>query len=294
MFKKSMKKAVCAILAVTGVCASLATFTACETNHPTVEMKIEFNDETYTLEYKLYRQLAPSTVNHFLKLAENGYYDGLCVHDYDMSASRLYTGGYSYDESADNGGLVYKDYYNVVKGYAIDDPASFWKVWTDSTKTTPTYTLYGEFEANNFVVESGALAPSFGSLTMYYTTKDTDARVSVVKSDGEIGSRAYANNSATSLFYIALSDSTSANTNYCTFATLEDDSVETLEDLQEAIETYIEDNYGDDEGDEEDFVTETYLYVDEDDAYVGDRNSRVSYDVPNEPIVIKSVKVKKY
>lgn len=293
MFKKGMKKAVCAILAVTGVCASLATFTACETNHPEVEMKIEFNGETYKLDYKLYRKLAPATVNHFLKLAENGYYDGLCVHDYDMSASRLYTGGYSYDDSADNGGLVYKDYYNVVKGYTIDDPASFWRVWTDSTKTTPTYTLYGEFEGNNYVVESGAKKPEFGSLTMYYTAKDTDARVSVVKSDGEIGSRAYANNSATSLFYIALS-SESGSDNYCTFATLEDDSVETLEALQEAIETYIEDNYGDDEENEEDFVTETYLYVDEDDAYVGGHNGRVAYDVPNEPIVIKSVKVKKY
>ena len=79
MAKKTLKKITCTALAFASVFACAATATACETARPQVEMKIEFNGETYTLEYELYRKIAPTTVSHFIWLADNGYYDGLCV-----------------------------------------------------------------------------------------------------------------------------------------------------------------------------------------------------------------------
>ena len=127
-------------------------------------MQIEFNGETYNLNYKLYRKIAPTTVEHFLYLADNGYYDGLCVHDYDADNLRMYTGGYTVaTDETDSDGLEYKSYYDAIA--AFDNYGKFpVSVWRDDNKKNPTYTLYGEFKNNNFEVKKGALKESFGSL----------------------------------------------------------------------------------------------------------------------------------
>ena len=283
------KRIVSAALALSAVCASAATFSACETAHPEVQITLSFQNQDYTLDYTLYRKVAPATVEHFLTLAENGYYDGLCVHDYDDS--KMYTGGYSYQDGGANGGLIYKNYYEIVKSYIPQT------VWQDQAKTLPTYTLYGEFESNKFSVKNnGHLLESFGSLTMYYTEKeDCEDSVYVQRSDGDgVSTRGYEYNSATSLFYISLSTGTKTNKNYCTFALLSDDSTSALTDLQTAIADYIEDNYGEEEDAAEDFVTDVTLEVDADDIFVGGRDNEETYQVPNEPIVVKKVEVKKY
>ena len=286
MFKKTMKKLMCGVLAVVGTVACAGTVNACESSHPKVEMEIEFNGTTYELEYKLYRKIAPATVEHFLALAENGYYDGLCVHDYDDD--KLYTGAYKYESE----NLVYQKYYDIVKGYE-NFPQS---VWTDEDKTNPTYTLYGEFYANaDFTVENGAKKQEFGSLTMYYTDKETDDyQVVVERHNGEgIAHRDYQENCATSLFFISMSDTSKSDSNYCTFATLDEDSVDTLKDLRTAIEEYIEDNYGEEDDPEEAFAPETETEVDGDDPFV-DEATTEKYNVPKSAIVIKKVSVKKY
>lgn len=280
MFKK-LKRIISTALAITGVCACTATLTACETPHPEVQITLSFNDETYTLDYVLYRNITPATVNHFLALAENKYYDGLCVHDCQSDA--LYTGAYSYE----NEKLVYKNYYEEVASYIPQT------VWLDSEKENPTYTLYGEFEANHFSVENGDLSESFGALVMYYSDKNTESEVYVQRNqDGKLAPRAYEQNSATSQFFISLKETTAENNDYCVFATLKENSVSVLQDLQTAIADYVSDTYGEDE--EADFVTETEMEIDEDDEMLGGNGSTVSYDVPNEPIVVTSVKVKKY
>ena len=129
---------------------------------------------------------------------------------------------------------------------------------------------------------------------MYYTPKEKCATyVDVKRSDGKGNdAKLYKYNSATSLFYISLSSSSSGSgTSYCTFATLEDDSVEVLDDLKAAITDYIEDEY---EGNAADFAPTSKVVVDEDDRYVGSDKESREYSVPLEPIVIKSVKVKSY
>ena len=165
---KIFKKVLCATLATATLAGGAIAFGGCTTNRPEVEMQISFNGKTYTLEYQLFRKLAPNTVEHFLVLAENGYYNGVCVHDY--TSSKWYTGGYTYDAAKEEtGGLVYKDYFSIVSAYENKD---FVSVWKDSEKANPTYTLYGEFSANGMKMDKGDfLSQSFGSLSMVYEDK---------------------------------------------------------------------------------------------------------------------------
>lgn len=283
--KKIFKKLIATTLAATSVLSAAAMFAGCESDRPEIEMQIAFNGETYSLEYTLYRKLAPQTVAHFLALVDGkdgkSYFDGLCIHDF--TSERWYTGGYSYNE----GELAYKEYYDVVKTYA-NFPTNVFK----ADQETPTYTVYGEFSNNDFVVQSGALKETFGSLSMYYTNKsEYDATVYVNRNDGEGKSRkSYTYNSATSLFYINMDDGSSVNSAYCTFATLNDDSVQTLQDLQAAVNAYIEDNF--DETD--DFTESVTVYADQDDYVVGSEGQDVAYKVTKKAIEIVSVKVTKY
>lgn len=292
MSKKMMKRIVCNAVATLSAVACLGMATACETAHPEVEMTITFQGEEYVLEYELYRKIAPSTVNHFLWLAENGYYDGLCVHDYDSTAKRMYTGAYTASETEETG-LAYKAYYEEVQKFE-NFPVSVWK---DKAQETPLYTVYGEFEDNDFVVENGAKKQTYGSLTMYYTDKTTSAKVYAPylgeENAGKIATREYKYNSATSQFFISFSATASASTKYCTFATLSEDSVEVLEELEQAIADYISDTYGED-ADASKFVSQEKVTVNGDDEMLDGSTKTVEYDIPNAPIEIKTVKVKKY
>lgn len=282
--KTKIKKIFATTLAVVGAFACASTMTACETSKPKVEMQIEFNGETYDLDYILHRKVAPATVKHFLALAENGYFDGLCVHDY--TGEKMYTGGYKYEEN----NLVYQKYYDIVKDYQ-DFPYS---VWLDEEKANPTYTVYGEFYGNSeFKVENGAKSQEFGSLTMFYEDIDSTDRIVVERHNGEGTARYdYEDNCATSLFFISMTDETKTDKNYCTFATLGEKSVDTLKSLRSAIEKYIESNYSDDADDV--FAPDKKIVVEEIDPVLGEVEEEREYSVPQSAIVIKSVKVKKY
>ena len=292
MSKKIFKKIACSALAAISVFGCAGTFTACKTSNPEVKMQIEFNGETYTLKYKLYRKIAPKTVEHFLWLAENGYYDGLCVHDYDEKALKMYTGAYSATADKESG-LEYKEYYKTIATY--ENYASFpHSVWEDSKQATPTYTLYGEFwDGNSFKVTNGSLKQTFGSLTMYYEDISTYSTASngvwiQKNSDDTMAEKEYRYNSATSKFFISLSTVETPSSSYCTFATLKNDSV--LEDFQEALAEYIEEYYSEGES----FVTERSIAVNTDDKFVGHYDIEKKFEIPKEPIVINYVKVTKY
>ena len=286
--KKIFKKVLCSVLAAVSVFGCAATLTACETANPEVTMTVEFDGETYTLDYVLYRNTAPQTVEHFLWLAENGYYNGLCVHDYEEN-KRLYTGAYKAAESAtDADGLVYKKYFDTIKGYKNfgEFPVS---VWADREQTTPTYTLKGEFAANGVTVESGALKETFGSLSMYYypiaEESIAEKDVFMLRADGGDASKCdYQYNYTTSMFYISLTTTTVTNKGYCTFATIDEDSVEELTALQDAIK---EDTY-------KEFVESKTILVAQDDPFVASLALDVKVSVPKTPIIIKTVEVTKF
>jgi cyclophilin family peptidyl-prolyl cis-trans isomerase len=177
--------------------------------------------------------------------------------------------------------LVYKNYYDIVKTYE-NFPHT---VWADEAQQTPTYTLYGEFSDNGFSVKKGITDNLFGSLSMYYTSKTTsEDKVSVKRADGDgYSNKQYKYNSATSMFAIALSESATTNSAYCTFATLVEGSVDTLKDLKEAIKGY-----------EDDLTNDYTVEVDRDDAFVYDHSLTAEYSVPSIAIVIKKATVGKY
>ncbi|MBQ9729795.1 MAG: peptidylprolyl isomerase [Clostridia bacterium] len=285
---QKIKKGFSIALASLSTAVCVLSMSSCTTSKPEVELKISFNGTNYTLEYTLFRKIAPATVSHFLALADADYYDGLCVHDF--SSSKWVTGGYSYA----NGKLVEKDYFAAVQGIELTNT-----VWYDAAKTEPTYTVYGEFKNNDFEVENGALNQSFGSLTMYYEDKLdgnddlVDQKVTVLRNDGKgDAKKLYAYNSATSQFYISMSTNSSSPSGYCTFALLKEESTATLQSLQQAVLDYIAEVYGDEATAEEEFAPATEVYIHANDKYASERE--VEYWVPQKPIVIEQVNVKKW
>ncbi len=287
MSKNMMKRMICGVLAMTSMAVCVATATACETNTPNVELTLSFNGEEYVLNYELDRRVAPRTVKHFLTLAENGYYDGLCVHNYESSGNKLYTGGYTYE----NESLVAKEYFEIVNGYE-NFPVS---VWQDEAKANPLYTLTGEFEKNHFNVEKGKFLQTFGSLTMYYNSINSDKEVYVDRLDPEkdgVRELDYKYNATTSLFYISLSRNSTTLEEYCTFAKLEESSEDTLKEFVDDLEEYIDEHYNSDDEDNT-FTEATAVTVNAGDPMLENKTT-VTYYVPQQPIVIKNVKVKSY
>lgn len=289
MFKKTRRFLSCA-LAACSVMACAGTLTACETNNPEVEMQIEFNDETYTLNYTMSRKVTPNTVKHFLWLVEGGFYDNTVIHDYNADSLKMYGGLYDY--VTEEG----KDYYSQDKSYkayfeAHKDTFNN-SVFLTKGEESPLSTLYGEFKSNGYEVKKGTLSESFGSLVMYYNDKNTEENIYVKRVDGDgYSSRQYEYNSATSMFYVNLATSSKTQEDYCVFANLDEDSKVVLENLQQAITDYIDEYYL---GETEDFTTITSMNVDKEDHFVGNLDNTVIFRIPNKPIVIKYVKVTKF
>lgn len=311
---KKFRRAICgvALAAAVGTAAALSGCTI-ETSHPGAEVTIQFNGETYVLEYTLYRNMYPQTVRHFMELAEAGFYDNTIIHDY--TSNDWYGGGYAYGEEystyyADN---AMDDYLNdeayykeddymslfnggkltptVYTGYALDDEGN---LIADEATAYPT--LIGEFSDNDHTVENGQRGAEFGALKMYYTDKVinniAEAHVFVKTGSGQLLEHDYADNCATSLFALQVSSGTSlTNSKYATFAYLADEqSEDVLNDLLDAIETYIDDEYN---GTEDDFVTEVGAEVDRYEE-IAEQATSVSYSVTSMPIIIKTVKITKY
>ena len=106
-------KLVSVIAAALLVLAMSFAFVGCETKHPEISVKISFNEETYELEYKLYRNMYPQTVAHYLELIDMKYFDGTVIHDY--RSDRMVGGGYYYDGEDVVDDLVEKDYDAATK-----------------------------------------------------------------------------------------------------------------------------------------------------------------------------------
>jgi hypothetical protein len=66
---------------------------------------------------------------------------------------------------------------------------------------------------------------------------------------------------------------------------------EALEDLQKAINDYIEKTYGDET---DDFTDEVIMDINTDDVFTAHEEMTQVYEVPQKPITIKSIKVTKY
>ena len=130
--KRVWKILTAAVLAV----AMLLSFAACKSD-PTVEATIELQDGR-KIELVLYPKYAPKTVENFIALAKEGYYDGLCVSDVQSAYFTL--GDYQI-------GTQGADSYTVEK-----------------TESRPT--IKGEFYNNGHIVQNEPLKHVAGAISM--------------------------------------------------------------------------------------------------------------------------------
>ncbi len=303
---KFFRRAAMAVCAA-AVTASIAGCTV-ETKRPTAQFTIEFNGVEYVIEYDLYRNMYPQTVRHFIELADSGFYNDTVIHNY--TSSDWYGGGYSYNAvNAENEATDYKSEYDTAAYFEENSKekayydlfgsgaltATVFKPGaTDLTFENALATLIGEFSANDHTVENGAPSSQFGALRMYYTAKTTTEKVHILTGQGQDLEHDYKYNSATSLFAIQVASSSSlTSSGYCLFGTLKSDSDnDKLQELQDAIDDYISDNYSS----SSDFTSSvSSISIDNyEEVSLGDRGTDATYTVPAEPIIIRQVKITKY
>ena len=87
--------------AVVAGCALM--FTACSVRRSEISVRISFNGEEYTLNYVLYRDYYRQTVDHFMALIDEDFFDNTVIHDY--RSDRMVGGGYTY-EDIENGDIT--------------------------------------------------------------------------------------------------------------------------------------------------------------------------------------------
>ena len=301
MKKKTVKRIIAIGCTALLSAAAMAMFTGCSTQHPTVTITYTFDGNDYEVDYTLSRNDAPKTVQHFIELADAGFYDGLCIHDY--TEGFLYTGGYKLNDDKE---LEEVDYFSWVKNYEEEKDFKFTQsVWT--TENNPLYTVYGEFTKNLVSHENGSeYYHKAGALVMYYTEKGNfNGDVIVLRADGGKGNdgvekdtRKYTYNSTTSLFYTFTGDSNLGNDEkYCVFGMADDFTGQLQNGLLKAIQDYIADHSDDEADDGYSFTAEktekinTYEVFEE----VSKEGREQTFKTPVEaPIIVKSVKVTKY
>lgn len=285
------------LISVLLVLTAAFAFVGCETKRPEISIKLSFNGQTYEMEYKLYRNMYPQTVAHYLELIDMGYFDGTVIHDYQ--SDRMVGGGYVYEGDDVEDDLAAKDYDAATKDENGNVTLENVSVWADENKESAYNTLYGEFSANGFTVENNGLTNSLGSIGTYYytpikTTGDAPRVWVQLNSDNSMDTRPYSYNSAKSMFYL-YTGSSGTDSNYCTFGVLKDsDDQETFQSLLDAIEEYTLEtlNGGDEEGAEV-FTSEVSMTI-EDEYWSEDSYENVTFNVPKAQIVIESVRVLKY
>ncbi len=310
MFKKIIKKVIVAATLACMAGAVAATAAACniETDHPQVKISVEFNDQSYELEYVLYRNMYPNTVRHFIELTENGYYNDMLVHDY--RSNDWFSGGYTYNpaeyRTASDANL-YADYLEThskeqeymalfnggkltpsVYSDSVYDANGVQQLKTDSALPT----LIGEFKNNiNQVIEKGALSAEQGTLKMFYYEKQSTGKVHVTPtSDQVIWNADYKTNCATSIFSLQVGTSSSYSAaDYCVFGKME--STAALTELINAIEDYYDASSASSHTAED--VTVDKL-VEIFSAETEDKGTEYDFTLPDLPIIIKTITVTKY
>lgn len=316
--KKSIRRIGAIVLTAAVSAGALMMFAGCSTDHPEVTITYTFNGKDYAVDYTLSRLDAPQTVTHFLELADAGFYDGTCIHNY--TANFLYGGGYRlvdeqeqpYDYSADNSlktftlkEINYFDELGKLEKAGYTFTQSVWR--TDGSASSPKkgaglYTVYGE-QSGKVDNEYGRdYSHTAGALVMYYSDKGDKVRneVAVTRADdGTVQFENYLQNSATSLFYTYLSSSNSTlGEQYCVFGMAKDFAGQLTNGLLKAINDYIAERTDEEEDGSFSFTTtQENVKLNQNDPFEDIRKGgwTTSFETPlTAPIIVKSVKVTKY
>ena len=313
-----------ALAAIVGVSAGVS---ACGTSkHPNARITIEFNSKTYVLDYTLYRNMYPQTVQHFIELADANFYDDTIIHDY--KTSDWFGGGYSYNKSekvtdengevsyvptdylssySRSGGMQYylnvnskeKEYYDLVTEGLKNGSfsASVYKSMTFDSNLEYTVdiadalpTVIGEFSLNDHKIKDNkGLKATYGTLKMYYYNKDDKSTVYVKDSFGATMPRNYEYNCATSLFAMQINPSSSYDASkYAVFGQLKNEKAKVaLEALTDAIDDYRTSVSS------SNWTSTVQMFVDTEDTF-GTDNIDVSFTSLSVPIIVKSIKITKH
>ena len=319
---KKIKK-LCLSLALAAVVGVSVGASACGTSkHPNARITVEFNEKTYVIDYMLYRNMYPQTVQHFVELADSGFYNDTIVHNY--TSSDWFTGAYSYNAVDEAGEVVIDygtaftdtamaeyleknckeaEYYNLVtKGIAEGNfSASVYKRVVYDSKGNEVVeiadalpTVIGEFSANGHKIEDDkGLTADFGTLKMFYYSKDAGTKVTVKNSFDQILPRDYNYNCATSLFTIQVDDYSSYDASkYAVFGRLKNDnSKDNLQDLTDAIKEYSNNLSSSSK-----WSATVATKVDKEDKFSdeGGRDIDQTFTMTTLPLIIRSVKITKY
>lgn len=293
--KKFFKRIVVAVAALAVLC-SVPLMSACDSDHPEAVITISYNDVEYKLNYKLYRNMYPQTVKHFIELADADFYDNTIIHSYE--SSYFYGGGYSYNVEGyesdyvtdfEEGATGMRDYFA-----ANSKEEEYYKLATDGTLTPSVYRDYIEDHyidalpsvigevGNTHDILNGALSGGFGALRMFYSAKSKDngsEEVVYLDKDGnEDGTilASYLQHSATSMFSIQTSSSV-GSTSYCIFGELLNTDV--LTDLTKAVADGTS-------------ISVTDVPIDQYDPIV-DGNNSDDFTVRSLPLIVVSVEITK-
>lgn len=292
--KKTLKRIAMAVAAA-AVLTAVPFMSGCESSHPEAVITISYDGTEYELNYKLYRNMYPQTVRHFIELAESGFYNNTIIHNYSGS-SYMYGGGYSYSDTYETdydegefGMLDYFEtnskeqaYYNLFTS-GIFTP-SVYRRFIDGNYIEPLPTVIGEV-GETHPIKHGALTGGFGALRMYYSDKsfddDFDDTIYLDKdgNDDVVIMADYEQHSATSLFSIQTSSS-SGSSDYCIFGQLVE--TQALTDLISAIES--------------DTVTVSDVPIDTRDELLGEADvaNFEDFTVTALPIIVVSVEITRY
>lgn len=309
---KNLKKLLICLISAVTVFAVAGSTAGCkaETAHPEVRITYEFQGESYAVNYKLYRNMYPHTVKHFIELAENDFYNGLIVHNYQTND--WFTGAYTYDEAEytaknENANQMteYFDAHSKEDAYVqlfnagTLSASVYGNVDQDGKviEDTKLPTVMGEFYNNiHQEIEKGALTADYGCLKMFYYEKQSKQKIYVTPNGKQTILADYKTNCATSVFAVQTGvSSTYSEKNYTVFASLKE--TEEFTKLVDAVKAYIKDYCGDDAS--KFYTRECVARVDNWDDFSNDDEHRdkgitVNFNVPHQPIVVTSVKVVKY
>ena len=324
MSKKIGKLCVAAVLAaVVGVSAAASACTM-QSKHPNARITVEFNEKSYEIDYMLYRNMYPQTVQHFIELADSDFYNETIVHNY--LTTDWITGAYSYnavDEATGEVIIKYDEAFNRTGGMAEYlekncKEEAYYKLVTEGMlngsfsasvykRSIPDSkggdkvdvadalpTVIGEFSENGHRIEDGkGLTASFGTLKMMYYKKDSGTKVTVKNSFGQIMPHDYNYNCATSLFAMQVSTSASSysESNYAVFGQLKNDkSKDALNKLIGDINDYIA-SLGSSK-----WSSSVATKVDKEDKFAdeGGRDIDQTFTMTIMPLIIRTVKITKY
>ena len=295
---KTLGKAFGVLLAALLLLCVALSFVACESNYPEIRITIQFNDndsdteDEYVLDYTLNRKLYPQTVTHYLELIDAKFYDGTVIHDF--RSDRMVGGGYTYaDMETDD----HRDLVSLAEDYnALELTPSVWK---DADYSEALNTLYGEVTQNGFSIDNDTgYKNSKGALGTYtyLDASEVSAAASVVyahssKDGSDRANLKYQYNAVTSLFYLYTGSSGAAESAYCVFGVLANETSQTrFDELLEAIDAYEAAQQEEDE---------QYSFTELQEESVNDAQTEfgyyaAEYNIPRAKIVIESVEVRSY